>query len=125
MLSLRVRWRLQVKQADEHGILQVGAYAAKVDPRCDKLRLAIGDPRMVGYPLTSDPRLAHTTKSPPFVDPSRWLACTTCTSVPMMSTPLPPLTHRKGSVELIVFRTELTTPVLVGKQPTLTSYSDS
>ena len=77
MLSLRVRWRLQVKQADEHEILQVGAYAAKVDPRCDKLRLPTGDHRTVGYPPTSDTRLAHTTKSPPFGDPSRWLACTT------------------------------------------------
>ena len=44
-----------------HEILQVGAYAAKVNPRCDELRLATGDPRTVGYPLTSDTRLAHTT----------------------------------------------------------------
>lgn len=61
VLLLRVRWRFQVKQADEHEILQVGAYAAKVNPRCDELRLATGDPRTVGYPLTSDTRLAHTT----------------------------------------------------------------
>lgn len=51
----------RVKQADEHEILQVGAYAAKVDPRCADLRLATRDPRTVGYPLTSDTRLAHTT----------------------------------------------------------------
>ena len=61
VLLLRVRCRFQVKQADEHEILQVGAYAAKVNPRCDELRLATGDPRTVGYPLTSDTRLAHTT----------------------------------------------------------------
>ena len=67
----------RVKQADEHEILQVGAYAAKVDPRCADLRLATGDPRTVGYPLTSDTRLTHTTDYSPFVDPSRRLACTT------------------------------------------------
>ena len=68
-MLLLVRWRLQVKQADEREILQVGAYAAKVDPRCADLRLATGDPRTVGYPLTSDTRLAHTTKPSYFIDP--------------------------------------------------------
>ena len=41
-MLLLVRWRLQVKQADEREILQVGAYAAKVDPLCDDLGSQLG-----------------------------------------------------------------------------------
>ena len=94
-MLLLVRWRLQVKQADGREILQVGAYAAKVDPLCGDLgsQLGILVRSVTHSPLTP----AWLTQLNHLISLTLSAARMHNTTLPMMSTrtPLPPPTHRE------------------------------